>query len=110
MREPARRDPPEPPETKPAPAVELSPVLLAEVPPRYPRMAQALRREATVAVRVMVDARGEVVAAEAVGPAAGFGFEEAALEAALRTRFRPGTRDGVAQRMETVLRYRFVLE
>ena len=48
------------------------------------------------------------VDAQRTGPKAGFGFDEAALEAARRASFTPGsTRDGVRLKMWTSLRVSF---
>ena len=86
------------------------PQLLRAIRPDYPPVARARRRMATVELKVRVDAAGKVIAAEAVGPPAGLGFDESAREAALSAQFRPGTRDGVAVEMETRLAIRFLLE
>jgi len=91
-----------------APVVVL-PVLHRASPPRYPEMAQRLRRETEVEVIVLVDESGRVVGVELPGPAAGLGFDEAAREAALRSEFLPGTRDGVPVAMETRITVQFRL-
>jgi TonB family protein len=85
------------------------PVLATPLQLSYPRPARQLRREATVDLLLTVEADGTVSAAEPVGPRVGLGFEEAAQQAALRARFTPGMRDGVAQRMQTKLSVRFEL-
>lgn len=87
--------------------VERPPVLLQNPEPEYPAMARALRREAAVTLRVRVTAAGEVAAVEVVGRRVGFGFDEAALAALRRARFRPATRDGVPIPGELVLVVRF---
>jgi TonB family protein len=103
-------DPPQPAEAAPVRPPEIrTPVLAAPLELAYPRAARQLRREATVDLVLMVEADGRVSAAEPVGPRVGLGFEEAARQAALRARFTPGTRDGVAQRMQTKLSVRFEL-
>lgn len=86
------------------------PTAIQRVNPVYPSAARAGRRQATVELSATVDATGRVVGIEPRGPAAGYGFDEAAREAAQRTTFRPGTRDGRAVQMQTVLQYRFVLQ
>lgn len=109
-------------ETRPAPPAAAPPAAVPARPPEirvpvlatplqlfYPRPARQLRREATVDLVLTVEADGRVSAAEPVGPRVGLGFEEAAQQAALRARFTPGTRDGVAQRMQTRLTVRFEL-
>jgi TonB family protein len=105
---------PPPPSSSPSPAPERAteiraPALVSPLQLAYPRVARQLRREATVELLLTVEADGAVSAAEPVGPRVGLGFEEAAQQAALRARFSPGTRDGVAQRMQTRLSVRFEL-
>jgi TonB family protein len=58
-------------------------------------------------MKVLVDERGNVVQAELTGPRVGFGFDEAAVEAARRATFRPATKDGVRVKMWTMLRLTF---
>jgi TonB family protein len=75
--------------------------------PRYPAPAQKLRRSAQVDIKVLVDERGRVLEAERVGARAGFGFDEAALDAARKAIFLPATKDGVRVKMWTNLRVAF---
>jgi len=91
------------------PTVTVPPVLRRSEPPRYPEIAERLRREAAVEVRVWVGADGRVSRVEPVGPPVGYGFDEAALEAARRAVFVPGTVDGRPVQMETTLTIRFTL-
>lgn len=60
----------------------------------------------TVALRLTLDADGRVLAAEVVEPA-GHGFDEAARDALLRSRFRPATRNGTAIPAKILFRYEF---
>jgi len=92
-----------------APVLEL-PRLLRAIRPAYPRIARERRITATVELKVRVDAAGKVLAAEPVGPPAGFGFDESARAAAMSAQFRPGRRNGVAVEMELRLAIRFLLE
>lgn len=84
-----------------APKVKLLPE------PRYPAPAQKLRRSAQVDIKVLVDERGRVLEAERVGSKSGFGFDEAALDAARRATFQPATKDGVRVKMWTTIRVAF---
>ncbi len=95
------------PTSTPQPPVERPPTILRYPEPEYPPMARRLGREAAVTVHVRVDAQGIVRGAEVVGGRAGFGFDEAAVEALRRARFEPATRDGVPVPGETVLVVRF---
>lgn len=62
----------------------------------------------SVRVALLVDERGAVVEARIrEGGPAGLGFDEAALEAARRTRFQPAYQGDVAGRMWTELIFDF---
>ena len=70
--------------------------------PVYPPEAKGSGRSVRVRVQVLVDEAGRVVEARVPRPDnSGFGFDEAAREAARRTTFLPATRDGVAGKMWT---------
>ena len=56
---------------------------------------------------MLVDERGRVIDADRIGAKAGFGFDEAALDAAKRAVFQPATKDGVRVKMWTTLRVNF---
>jgi TonB family protein len=75
--------------------------------PRYPPAAQKLRKSAVIDVRVLVDESGRVLEAERTGQKAGFGLDEAAVEAARRILFQPATKDGVRVKMWTTVRINF---
>lgn len=59
----------------------------------YPAEALEARLEAVVVLHLDIDAEGHVTDAVVVEPA-GYGFDEASREAALRFRFTPATRNG----------------
>src|SRR5262249_14375515 len=68
-------------------------------------------RRANIRVRVLVDEDGKVLeAAVREGDPAGLGFNEAALEAAKKTRFQAATRDEIPGKMWTELIFQFVEE
>ncbi len=84
------------------------PKIKGRLDPRYPSAAQRLNKSAVVYIKVLVDERGNVLDAQRSGPKAGFGFDEAAVEAARRANFNPAsTKDGVKVKMWTVLRVSF---
>lgn len=87
----ARRD--EPPPAAATPILTRPPELLEGAEPAYPTEAERRGLEADVPVRIWVDASGAVLKAEVIGRA-GHGFDEAALEAVKRYRFRPAEFDG----------------
>ena len=69
--------------------------------------AQRLKKAATVDIKVLVDENGRVIDAQRAGAKAGFGFDEAALEAARRAQFKPAMKDGVRVKMWYTLRVAF---
>jgi TonB family protein len=91
---------------QPGPGV-AAPKLAAKLDPRYPPAAQHLNRAAQVNLKVLVDERGRVMEAEGLGARAGFGFDEAALDAARRATFQAATKDGVKVKMWMTLQVNF---
>jgi TonB family protein len=103
---------------KPQPSVQMgdlvqpgagvaAPKLASNLDPRYPPAAKRLNRAAQVDVKVLVDEHGKVLDADRIGAKAGFGFDEAAIDAARRAVFQPATKDGVKVKMWTTLRVNF---
>jgi TonB family protein len=88
------------------PGVTL-PRVTARADPRYPSGAQRLNKAAQIDIRVLVDENGRVIDAQRSGPKAGFGFDEAAMDAARRTTFSPATKDGVRVKMWSTIRVAF---
>ncbi|MFP2924908.1 TonB family protein, partial [Pyxidicoccus sp. 3LG] len=89
------------------PALEPPKLLeFAEAP--YPAEAEQARLEATVLLRLTLDAQGQVTEAEVQEPA-GHGFDEAAREAALRFRFEPAKRNGTPMPSRIAYSYEFRL-
>jgi TonB family protein len=84
-----------------------SPKLASRLEPRYPAPAQRLNKAADVDIKVLVDENGRVTDAQRVGQKAGFGFDEAALEAARRAQFTPATKDGVRVKMWYTIKVKF---
>src|SRR4051794_38381531 len=84
-----------------------APKLLSNLDPRYPPAAKHLNRAAQVDIKVLVDEHGKVLDADRIGAKAGFGFDEAAIDAARRAVFQPATKDGVKVKMWTTLRVNF---
>jgi protein TonB len=75
--------------------------------PRYPTAARRMNKSAEVSIRVLVDELGRVLQTQPLGAKVGFGFDDAAMEAARRSNFRPATKDGVRVKMWTVMRVAF---
>jgi TonB family protein len=82
------------------------PALETPIEPRYPEAALAEGRSAVVVLELIVDEEGRVAEAKVVAPA-GFGFDEAAVEAAKRMRFRPGRADGKPVSVKVTWRMKF---
>lgn len=75
--------------------------------PRYPEIAKRTNRAATVVVPILVDENGSVVQTKPPAHKAGFGFDEAAIDAARRASFRPATKNGTPVKMWMELSVQF---
>src|SRR5688500_11197227 len=84
------------------------PELVLRAEADYPELARAQRLEGRVVLRVTIDREGTVTEVE-VFEAAGHGFDEAARDAALRSRFRPGQQGGKAVATRILFPYEFEL-
>lgn len=86
----------------------VEPSVVRRVEAKYPERAHRLGATATVVLGVLVDAQGRVtrVVVQASDDP-GLGFNEAARQAAVETRFDPARRNGVAGKMWTSLTFRF---
>lgn len=82
----------------PGPGVS-KPQLVSRLSPRYPEIAKRTNRQATVVVSILVDENGNVAQTRPPAVKAGFGFDEAAVEAVKRATFKPATKDGVPVKM-----------
>jgi TonB family protein len=72
----------------------VSAPLASHVPePPYSEKARAVRYQGTVALYIVVNAKGEVVATRVVKPL-GLGLDQKALKTVRTWRFKPGMRDG----------------
>ncbi|WP_437937114.1 TonB-dependent siderophore myxochelin receptor MxcH [Sorangium sp. So ce341] len=96
------------PEAPPSPVEARPPELLEQAEATYPEQAKAARIEASVVLRLLVDEAGNVAEAEVAQPA-GHGLDEAAREAALRSRFRPAEREGQPTAARILFQYDFKL-
>ncbi len=80
----------------------------AVVRPAYPPQAVAAKVEGKVRLELMIDEQGTVKTARVLR-GLGYGLDEAALDAAQRTRFRPATRCAQPVAAPFVMAMRFVL-
>jgi TonB family protein len=82
------------------------PVPYRRLKPNYPESAERAEAEATVDASVEIDARGKVGKIEIVRWA-GFGLDDAVVQAIRQMHFRPAARDGVPVPARVLLRYNF---
>ena len=85
----------------------VPPKLVGSVRPQFPMMARRLKKQAVISVRVLVDETGDILEVEQLGGQAGYGFDEAALEAVHKMTWEPGTKDGVPVKMWSKVRLAF---
>jgi TonB family protein len=90
------------------PAVVL-PKLLHFEPAAYPPEAEAAALQADVVLKLTIDQSGVVTQAVVTEPV-GHGFDEAAVQAALKFKFEPGTRDGKPIKSQILYKYSFTLK
>ncbi|MFN7130483.1 MAG: energy transducer TonB [Myxococcales bacterium] len=89
--------------------VSTLPELVGEVKAPFPEEARKLGMEGEVLLKLTIDATGKVVAARVL-KGAGYGFDEAALQAVKKFRFKPGTEGGEAIITEINYTYTFLLD
>jgi TonB family protein len=103
------RPPEQPPADEDAPRPTVVPPKLVHFEQAiYPVEAQKAGLKADVVLRLTIDETGNVTAAEVTEPA-GNGFDEAAQSAAMKFRFEPANRAGVAIKARILYRYSFTL-
>ena len=76
-------------------AVDSAPVMVSVANPVYPDSAKANKVEGTVWIKALIDENGKVIEAriQKCSPK-GYGFEEAALEAAKKCEYTPAVQKG----------------
>lgn len=85
------------------------PSFLRMVKPDYPRLARRLGREDNVLLRLFIDEHGRLGSVELIEKA-GYGFDEAAIEAVKASTFRPARLNGISVACKALLPVRFKLE
>ena len=85
------------------------PELASEFKATYPEEARKLGLEGQVVLRLTVDSTGKVAKAVLV-KGAGNGFDEAAMDAVKRFKFKPGTEGDEAIATEITYTYTFLLD
>lgn len=86
----------------------VSPKLIAPAQPTYPEEAKAAGIEGQVAVELVVDVAGAVTDVT-LKSGLGHGLDEAAIEAARRLQFSPGTYEGKPVPVKILYRFTFAL-
>jgi protein TonB len=90
-------------------AFDEPPVLMDYVSPQYPPLAREAGIEGTVAVRVLVNEEGKVIAADVLSSDVTPAMEKAALEAARQCRFRPAKQRTVPVKAHVMIPFQFQL-
>ncbi len=85
------------------------PSFLRMVKPEYPRFARRLGKEGKVVLRLFIDEHGKLLSVEVIEKA-GYGFDEAAVDAVRASAFRPARLNGHSVACRAVLPVRFRLE
>src|SRR6476660_4822581 len=92
---------------KPVSGGVLNGTAISLPPPTYPEAAKRMRTQGVVAVDVILDETGKVVAANASsGPGM---LREAAVQAALKAKFSPTKLSGQPVKVAGVINYKFAL-
>jgi TonB family protein len=102
-----RKDAPPPPPKQPV--VTKPPVLIQAQAPDYPPAALAAGKQATVKVRLHIDATGVVTKVDVL-ERVGDGFDEAAVAAAMQYVFDPAEIDGTPAAIQVETAINFVIE
>lgn len=90
-------------------AFDEPPVLIDYVSPQYPPLAREAGIEGTVAIRVLVNEEGKVIAADVLSSDVTPAMEKAALEAAKQCRFRPAKQRTVPVKAHVMIPFQFQL-
>lgn len=85
------------------------PSFLKMVKPKYPRLARRLGKEGRVVLRLFIDEDGKLINVEII-KSAGYGFDEAAIDAIKASTFNPAKMRGTPIASKAVLPIRFRLE
>jgi TonB family protein len=91
------------------PVLTKAPELTKFVEATYPEEALSQGKTGEVQMNISLDAMGRVIDAQVVEPA-GFGFDEAALDAVRQFEFTPAEVDGAPSAIQFQYVYRFTLE
>jgi TonB family protein len=85
------------------------PRIVSAKTPRYPPMAQRLRKEATIVIKILIDEEGRVIETQLAGKEEGYGLDREAESVAESSRWRPATKDGVPVKIWWQMPIKFAL-
>jgi protein TonB len=85
------------------------PQFIHKAQPEYPRMEKTAGIEGTVWIAVHVDITGEVIEAKVYNSSGRDSFDQAALSAAFKNKFRPAIQNGHPVKLWTAYKVEFVL-
>ena len=88
--------------------VDENPVPVKTPPPVYPDDLKRNGVSGVVAVTLVIDEKGAVAASE-IGKSSHPGFEQPALEAVRKWKFKPGKKDGAAVKVKVTMPLRFTV-
>lgn len=91
-------------------AVEIMPVMVYEVKPEYPRLAEAAGLDGFVWIAVLVGKEGNVLKAEIAGYSGIESLDVAALAVAKQNRFKPGVQNGHPVSVWVTYKVEFILK
>ena len=91
-------------------AFDEPPVLVDFVAPRYPSLAREAGFEGTVRVRVLVGEDGKVLAASVLSSDVSAAMEQAAIEAAMKCRFKPAKQRTTPVKAHVMIPFNFRLK
>jgi len=84
------------------------PAFTYKATPSYPRIARKLHKEGTVVLRVTLDEKGLLKDVKVIQKA-GFGFDEAAVNAVKESKFRPAKQRGIPVACRALWKVKFAL-
>jgi len=92
--------------------IEIMPEIIWKHVPEYPLLARQMGAEGTVFVKVLIGITGrplDVIVVKSSGTNGKYGFEEAALESAMKCFFKPAFQDGKPIKVWVAFPYEFIL-
>jgi protein TonB len=89
--------------------VDVNPIPIKTPPPQFPLQLRRDGVSGVVAVTIVIDETGAVISST-VAKSTNPGFDEAAMDAIKKWKFKPAQKDGAAVKMKVTVPIRFNLE